>query len=1080
MLLVSVITSGSIDTLHTDKAYAAGINLAFKKEAFASGMYNDTGNYAPEKINDGDYGTLWSDGNVTFTGMVAGYYYIAVDLADAYIVNQIIAYPRIDFDDSAMLHNWYIQLSNTRDFSDAVTVAHIESKCEYGGKFVFDVELDGSYRYVRIATPKPYSTCGELEVFGEKYDPEIMGGEHNFIDAQNQSYNAAAMVCDELGIIKATGKASFEGEKMMTRAAATEAIVKMMNYALEDNDASIYEDVSEEHYAKDYIMTAYKKNLIAKSDKFRPDEYITQGEFCKIILYAFGYRDIVERRGDWTLGVSDVSRSLKLLSYVSGDFNDRINRGTAAQIIYNALKAPLNNLILIDGGGTPEFKPTDEASLYTLYRMKIVEGIMTENSASTLTHPTSKKENHIKIGNKVYDDETGLMQRMLGKEVGVLVNDDGDIITGFENTQRNKITKVYDSYFVSASNGVYTYLENDKDRTKRVKFDEQEVYVLKNYAAFPDWTYADLEPADGYIEFIDNDKDGTIEVISVLQPEVVIGGYILPLNGDVNVVDKDGSKTSIVNPAWTRFMRNGDVTTPGKYSENDVILVYKSSNDAILFVEGYSNTVIGNVESVDSEYAIISGVEYNLSEYYREMAINDGLRKRNSLLKLGEEQTVILDGQNNIICAVAGNVDLKSDIIGFVAKVNNNEFDETCGVRVFTNYGEFKTYEFARNTTIDDRRIKKTNLMSEIKYGTVNLKDKLIKFRLNSSEEIYKVEILVDSGIVLGTNVVYINNGYGIYNKGWLVQPLKPDTLCFTIPKSGSNYLSAGYEQYYIADTVSDHMSELDQIEDKWTFYDVDDLGYPSVAVRYRGVASYGEGLRVVSSSGNVNGLIVRSVSKYYDENENEEGYLIKGLDMSGNQKTIYLDYNITTIFKADDLQGDKFADTDADPFNDDKDIIIENLSTQDVASYTMPVSSLKAGDLIRYETDGDAVIALERTFEADSGKDGVYQRPIDGTYYSAGEMYPQYPDAEYRLVYGKTSKIVDDTFIMTTCEREAGKGAMTQYVDYTSIQKVIICSGKDFEVYDGGALPAYFKPNQEALLYTTDRAKPVCLILYE
>lgn len=1079
MLLVSVMTFCSVDRLHINKVYAAGANLALNKEAFGSGMYNEQGSYAPDKINDGNYFTLWSDGNVkdgtgTLTGVVAGYYYIAVDLADEYILNQIIAYPRIDFDDSAMLHNWYIQLSNTRDFSDAVTVAHIESKCEYGGKFVFNVELEESYRYVRIASPKSFFTCGELEVFGEKYDPVTMSGKHNFIDAQDQRYNAAAAVCDALGIINATGKASFEGEKMLTRAAATKAIVTMMNYAVDKNEKSIYSDVPEDYWAKEYIMAAYRNNIISKSDKFRPDEYVTQGELCKMIIYAFGYDVNAGLYGDWRTATSDISSSLRLLKNAGGNFDDKLSRGIAAQIIYNALLAPMNDLLFSENNNSPVLEPSDKTALYDLYEMRIVEGIVTENVASTLTHSTNTRKDHIMIDNEAFLDSDGLMQRMIGKKAGVLVDSDGDIVTGFEDTLINQITRIYDSSFVSAQGGVYTYEEEGKER--RIRFDEQEVYVIRNYSAIPDWTYADFEPSDGYIEFIDNDRDGEIEVVSILKPEIVIGGYVLPSNGDVNIVGHNGSKIAAVEPAWTRFMRNGKVTTPGKFMSNDVIFVYKSDNDAILFVDGYSDSVTGTVGAVKDDAVVIDNVEYELSEYYINLKSNNP--NSDELLKLSEESTVLLDGRNRIICAVKENNNIGSDIVGFVSKVYSDIAEETCGARIFTDNGEFVTYDFADSVRIDDRKIKYDDLVTEIDAGVININNEVIKFRVNSSGKINRIEILEDSGVNLGSNIVYINNGYGIYNKGWLVQPLRPNTMCLTIPKSGNDYLYGGYEQQYLVGTVSDYMSELSQIEGQWDFYDVDDLGYPSVAVRYREVASFGMGLRAVSSAGAVGSMIVEKVNTYYDEENNAEAYSIKGFDMHGNKKTIKLDSEITSIFKADDLQGDKFTGEDNDCFDDDKDIITDKLTAQDITTYTMSVKDLKTGDLIRYEMSEDLAVAVERTYGAYSGKNGVYERNIDGTYYSSGKMYPQYPDAEYRLVYGLTQKIIDDTFIMNTCQRNGIN--MTQYVQYMNLGKLMVCNGRRIEVYEGSLLPAYFRTNQEALLFTSDRAKPVCMILYE
>ena len=1068
MLIVSVIAVGLPEGIVNEKAYAAGANLALKKEAFASSMYNDTGNYAPEKINDGNYFTLWSDGAVKYTGPVAGYYYIAVDLADQYIINQIIAYPRIDFDDSAQLHNWYIQLSNTRDFSDAVTVAHIESKCEYGGKFVFNVDSQDSYRYVRIASPKAYFTCGELEVFGEKYDPETMSGKDNFTDTKNMSYNGAAAVCSALGIINATGKATFEGEKMFTRAAAAKAISVMMGYAANEGEESVFADVPDNYYAKDYIMAAYRNNIISKSEKFRPDEYITCGEFSKMIIYAFGYEENVKEYSDWRAGVTSVSKSLRLQKNVENEFDDKLSRGIAAQLIYNALRAPLNELKFKDMySDTLVLEPSESSALYDLFKMYIVEGILTENSASNLTHPSDKNEARAVIDGKEFKDRDGLLQKMLGKRVGAIVaEDDNDIIAGFEETTVNEIITVQSDDCVSVSKGIYTY--EDGDKNKKIRFDDKDVYVIKNYCAFPDWTYDDLRPKDGYIEFIDNDADGRTDVISIFEPEIIIGGYVLSTDGNIHVVGNDGSKLTAQKPAWARFLKNGKITTPGKFMEGDVIFVYRADNDAIVLIEGFSSSVSGTVASQSSDEITIDNVAYKVSSYY------NSLTDKDMLIKLGEKNTVLTDGRGRIICAYNDRFNADTDFFGFVCDAYSEQREGY--ITIFTSKGAFVTYNFADNVKLNEVSIKSNKLVERLDKGEAFVKDKIIKFRLNTEGKVSRIDVLEKVNVTLGENVVYIKNGHGVYNKGWLVQPLKPDTICFTLPKRGnSNVYSRSYEKYYIADEVRDHMSELSQITEKWDFYDADELGYPTVAVRYKELAAAANiDVRSVNSSKDIVGLIVKSVNVGINDDE-EKTYIINGYDMSGNSKTIVLDSEITDIYRADDIQGDHF-----DWLNDEKDIVTDRLSPQDIADYSMSVSELKTGDIIRAEISDDIAVAVERTFKAYSGKNGEYTRETDGTYYSAGKTYPQYPDAEYRLIYGLAKEIKKDVFIMSTCERIKGEGALTQYVPYNELERLVICRDGKIEIYSGSELPAYMKVGTETVLFTSERAKPACLIIYE
>lgn len=721
---------------------------------------------------------------------------------------------------------------------------------------------------------------------------------------------------------------------------------------------------------------------------------------------------------------------------------------------YNALNARFSNRVDYRKNLV---RPSEYTVLEEMYNMEIVEGVMTENCVSSLIRPLSKRSKHIAIDGNSYLDSEDMMALMLGKSVGALVEiDTKAVIAGWEDTLTNVITKVNGSDYVSCANGVFRY-ENEKGSVKRVKFNENEIYVLRNQEALPDWTYADFICPDGWFEFIDNNDDGFVDVAVIYEPEIMIGGYITSNDGIVVIVDKSGDVMRVEEPAWIKLLKNGKIVTPGKYTENDVIKIYKSASDGLMLIEATNNSITGEVESISDEVVVINGQEYEVSAYY------NGITEEKKKIKLGVEQRFLLDDRDRLICAII-DTSAKEDIIGFICRVKNNGEYETLEVTLYNEEGNFVTSEVAERITIDGVNYKKIKLYDMLANDVVDIDNKIVRVYYNESGELREIESLEKSEKSLGTDVVYIKGGDGIYNRGWLVQPLKSTTPCFTIPKVGNSFAYRGYEKYYSVKEVHNHLPELAQIYDPFDFYNIDDNGYPEVSVRYISINVAADiGANAVISSSSSGPLLVKKVKSAI----NSEGEVTKAIEYidiaSGQEGKAVMSVDIRNAVLADSIQAEKRTLLDSN-----KDVIMSAMTEDDLNNYTMPISDLNIGDIIRIETQHGEVVALERTFQANSGQNGVYERPDDGTYFSAGGNYPEFPDARYRLVYGLAQGIKDDIMKMSTCKRPGSDDVFVQNIAFRQVARLYVCKGRDIEVYYGEDIPAHLVRGQETVLYTS------------
>ena len=76
--------------------------------------------------------------------------------------------------------------------------------------------------------------------------------------------------------------------------------------------------------------------------------------------------------------------------------------------------------------------------------------------------------------------------------------------------------------------------------------------------------------------------------------------------------------------------------------------------------------------------------------------------------------------------------------------------------------------------------------------------------------------------------------GEGIYQETYLQQPLKRDTLAFTIPvDENNNPVDRGFENFYKVSTAERTWTTLNPISERSEFYGLDRNNYPSFGVRY-------------------------------------------------------------------------------------------------------------------------------------------------------------------------------------------------------------------------------------------------------
>lgn len=1069
----------------------AATNLAYGKPTFASSMYDEAGNYSPEKVTDGDLGNIWSMGSIPLKGSRGGVdQYIAVDLGEAYMLDSIVAETRRYLDDENARSGWYAQVANDEYFTDAVTIRAGYSTVPYEGNYKFVCDFSVPYRYVRICSPA-YFTVAEIEVFGEKYDPTTMNRKVIFSDTDGEFYQPGAMLLSALGIMTGISKTEFAGERILTRAQAARIITAFAQVEIKKSDKQIFDDVALDHWAADYIHTAAAEGIISADKNFRPDDYVTDKEFLKLVLYAMGYGEFVELSGGWNNGVYDVANSLDLTKRAGVTKYENLSRGSAAMILYNALNTPLLKEVMYEENGARHIRKADETMLESNFGLTIITGQMTENSTTSLVRPTSLGSGIVKIDNRAYHEPDQIMEFWLGRNVGVAVDVDTktQIFAAWLDTRKTETIRVYDFQRIDEGMNHYQY-EDENERIKNLRLSD-EMFLVKNNSAIIDWTERDLVCPDGYIDFVDNDGDGKYDVAMCFEPRLLIVTHASNDGGKVNIVSTDGTKVHGENLNYLSITKNGKNTTAGRIAEDEVVKAYQSPCGKSLWLDvgGEQRTV--QVGSVNDEDAELDGDVIEFTEFYK----NNKLKT--TALTPGKTLTVILDNMGRIVWVMSGSGEDAEEVIAYIIKIRNlSEFsDESLSFKVFTQYGTFKTYYTSDKVIVDGRRNTTEKLRERISTGELNIIGEFAVFKTNKEGQVTYIDTEEDNGdreskVIpvtdkKGNKVSYkaftgtfgnIHNypaGEGIYENTYLQQPLKRDTLAFTIPvDEDGNPVEDGYEDFYKVSTAEETWRTLEQILDRSEFYGLDKNNYPTFGVMYKTYAARAEeGIRAVDYN-DAEGMVVTKV-KTSVNSDNELIKKIHGYSIdSGREIVISTDGSITKFIEIGRIQQERSdwvnGQTKYLQLPTPADIKDANMQAQIFATYCKDISQLNKGDVILYQLVGDTINSLERVFSINDVDFSTYQS-FNGSYYTSGSRgsYPETIGANFKLMYGKVRGIDSGIIKYENVPESVGGGRFPMQIPYTKMSAVFIVEDGKVKMDSASNLPAHMDIGDEMVVHT-------------
>ncbi len=188
-----------------------------------------------------------------------------------------------------------------------------------------------------------------------------------FADVDNTNYAEAIEVLTALDIVhgyEEEGGLVFKPEGDITRAEAATMIVGALNMTADAQAAagtSKFTDVNTQaSWASGYVNVGVAQGFINGMDDttFAPQENVTYAQMCVMLTLITGYGEYAKAYGGYPTGYTTMAASAGINKGVALSNDAKLKRGQVAQMLYNALTAPLLGVKSYSLAGN-EYEPQD-------------------------------------------------------------------------------------------------------------------------------------------------------------------------------------------------------------------------------------------------------------------------------------------------------------------------------------------------------------------------------------------------------------------------------------------------------------------------------------------------------------------------------------------------------------------------------------------------------------------------------------------------------------------------------------------------------------------------------------------------
>lgn len=549
-----------------------------------------------------------------------------------------------------------------------------------------------------------------------------------------------------LGMIQTEGKGITEQDIAVSRGELADSVLRLTGEYETATYSAVFEDVKENTKFSASISKLTQMGIIhgKEGEMYFPEEQATYEQAVKLIIFVLGYDKIAGTDG-YPDDYMRIAQSIGLTNSINVSAGTKLTRGLLAALMFNSLECKVAQTDFQD-----KYYAGEETLMKKNLYMEKVKGILSDNGITALTGESAVGAGNAVVSGIKCADEKGLAREFLGYEVVMYytaVNDENSAVFVYatnrnanmeeaaqdllRDDERNSLTKIY---YKNEDSG-YDYVNINK-----------EADVIYNGMADNTFTVETMLPQSGKVIFIDNNNDGTAEVVNVRE----IDNYVVSSVNLENqrIYDKYGkmleiqkSDTSILRSMYGTDMQLSQI------KEWDVLSVVMSKNSEFIEITVVNDPVTGVIDAMFDEdgrrYITVDNESFAISKSY-EAALESGHENAVSPY-IGQSGTYYLD-DDECVAAVVNDDEIIWNY-GYMVTARFTE-DENVLIKLIKDEQGVKMYNVAESVKIDGIKYDEPeayNILMRDNDGalTEQFCPRLVKFRLNGVGQIAGIDTAI-------------------------------------------------------------------------------------------------------------------------------------------------------------------------------------------------------------------------------------------------------------------------------------------------------------------------------------------------
>lgn len=517
--------------------------------------------------------------------------------------------------------------------------------------------------------------------------------------------------------------AEFEdASKPATRADFIMMLTKLMNVSNPPVGESPFSDVMLSGELAASVNAAITLKIISDGEMFYPESAVTFNQAVKMAVVALGYNDEAIAKGGYPGGYVSVANRIGLdVPYTEKEMtvSDAVSfLGQVCETYVNDITAISQNE---NGYG---YTSTEKSTfLYKYQKIYTVSGVVEASQESYLDDSSlSLAPRRISIKGVTFELSDGV-ECPLGYRATIFVKEDKGLChkVVFASLKDNKVVTLVPDNEIQITKNTIKYITSD-GKEKKLNCDSMKS-VLYNGKAFANFVPSDISVREGRVIVIDNDSDGTYDVISILVPTYLVVDYTDVVNGIIY----DEHFTNNIFLDSDDILYTSDVPLKSIKS-SDVLEVFVSKDGRYADIHLLKQRISGIVEGYTSDNELVLGGEvYEATEYFNTYYSN--------IVTPGMDVNVIVNDANQ--CVSIRSYDAGNVKYGYLDGVKSKSgIDDSVMVKIFDESGEVLILPLSAKVRIDDDSMAAMQAKDILEDETGNL----VKFRIDTHGAVRAVE----------------------------------------------------------------------------------------------------------------------------------------------------------------------------------------------------------------------------------------------------------------------------------------------------------------------------------------------------